>query len=106
MVDERLPLDLFKTYLRSKKSTRTILDWLLANGAEDYDCPFSLSVLTVKDIYSLARVVQRRSVRLPGRVAHAFRLTVNARRQISHFFKQSAGSKSPQIATHEYFTTT
>lgn len=100
----RMPSSLLDVYVRYKQDTRAVVDWVVSHGTNKYKRPRTLSI---KDLSSLAQVVQTKAVEMPAAVDSHFREAIAARTQLSKFFGKvnAQGIVDPQPTNHEHFTT-
>lgn len=83
-VDSGLPCHLMDSYVRYKKSTYTIIQWLIKHGACGQRLGNSVSVNMLKE---LAWTVKQRSIAMTVNIAYAFRETIEERSRLSRFFR-------------------
>ena len=95
--------DVLDAYVRYKKGTRAIVNWLCQNASFTYRKPRSLSLTSLTE---LSCIVCDRGPQLPGDVDFYFRETIHARRYLSKHFRKHEGGESGSTITdkHEYFT--
>ena len=102
---DSLPPDLLEVYLRYKRSTRAILQWLLQHGPEP-DKPFKSVAL--RELETMARTVREKISYIPDTVHFYFRETISDRSKLSKYFRiqSSAATNDQATINHEHFTAT
>lgn len=100
----RIPSSLLDLYVQYKQDTRAVIAWLVSHGTSRYK---GLRMLSIKDLFSLAEMVQTKAVEMPDTIDFHFREAIAARTQLSKFFRRasSQGTNDQETSNHEYFTT-
>ncbi|KAL6720015.1 hypothetical protein ACLMJK_001936 [Lecanora helva] len=73
----KIPSNLLDTYVRYKQDTRAIVAWLLSHGTAKYK---RLKEVSIRDLVSLAGIVQKKAVIMPATVDFHFREAIAARK--------------------------
>ena len=79
----RIPSSLLDTYVRYKQDTRAIITWLMSHGTRRFK---DMSAVSIRDLISLAKVVQDKAVVMPVTVDYCFREAIAARKLTSNLF--------------------
>ena len=104
--ETKLPANLFSDYEWYKQNTRIAKRWLIENGSMG-DARRYNSV-PVKELASLAKVVEHKKVDVPNEAIRALIRTIQKHRKITNFFK-AGGEKSRShedevTSSHGYFS--
>jgi len=101
-----LPDDVLDAYVRYKKGTRAIVNWLtkVQNGPPRLK---ALRSLPLKEMALLAQIVSHQGTALPDIIHFHFRETIAARRLLTKHFRKQVDESPEDIDTvnHEHFTT-
>lgn len=99
----RIPPSLFTLYVQYKQDTRAIIAWLVSHGTSKFK---SLRTISIRELLSLAEVVQKKAVVMPDTIDFQFRQVIAARTQLSTFFRTEGGPEeiAEDTANHEFFT--
>ncbi|KAK5447950.1 hypothetical protein LTS15_009449 [Exophiala xenobiotica] len=102
---DTLPQDLLDVYLRYKRNTRAILQWLLQHGPEPEK---PVKSVTLRELETMARTVRERISSIPDILHFYFRETISDRSKLGKYFlkQSSAATKDQAIINHEHFTAT
>ncbi len=73
----RIPSSLLDTYVRYKRDTRAVITWLMSHGTQKLQ---SLKVLSIRDLVSLAALVEKKAVPMPMSIDFHFREAIAARK--------------------------
>lgn len=100
----RIPPSLLNIYVQYKQDTRAIIAWLVSHGTCKYK---HFRTFSIRDLLSLAEIVQTKAVVMPDTIDFHFREAIAARTQLSRFFRREALYAVDDEATvnHEFFTT-
>jgi hypothetical protein len=102
---DTLPQDLLDVYLRYKRNTRAILQWLLQHGPEPEK---PVKSVTLREMETMARTVREKISSIPDILHFYFRETISDRSKVSKYFlkQSSAATKDQATINHEHFTAT
>lgn len=98
-----LHADLYDLYVQYKQDTRAVIRWLIIHGTIEQQKSRALSI---NDLFSLSQVACAKKVEMPDTVGFLFRKVIEARQQLSNFFKTSSadGKLDKDTQNHEHFT--
>jgi len=99
----RIPSSLLDLHVQYKRDTKAVTAWLVSHGTSRYK---RLRTLSIKDLFSLAEIIQTKAVEMPDTVDFHFREAIAARTQLSKFFRRVSGqgTDDQETSNHEYFT--
>jgi len=89
-LEAKLPSNLRSVYLKIKRETNIIARWLIENncvGSGETAKPPGERVFVVNNLTSFAESIVARGVTLPGRILEALVYSINARNEVSNWYK-------------------
>lgn len=99
-----LPPDLFQTFKAYKNSTQLVVDWLCCNSNLSANTNLDIK-LTVKDLYHSATQIKQSGITIPDDISNALLHAIQARWEVTAFFRGQLQGPEQSSEGHEYFTT-
>lgn len=97
-----LPSFLFETYGFYKKSTTTIIQWLLVQGGRT---KARAHINSTKDLIYLSEAIIKNQIKVPNHIVQTLRSNISAWTRVAKCFKKRAASEDHGATTsHEFFT--
>lgn len=98
-----LQADLYDLYVQYKQDTRAVIGWLISHGTVEQR---NSRALSINDLFNLSQAACAKKVEMPDTVGFLFRKVIEARQQLSNFFRTSSadGHLDKDTQNHEHFT--
>ena len=94
-----LTAEAYKVFRKYKKATSKVIQWLTVVAGVNTN-------LSLNELRQTAEITKSRRVEIPTEILWAFELAIDARTDISEYFKQMTGFKDEKTHSHEHFTKT